>query len=274
MLGHDLVATLGSLELTACGSAELDITDADSVDEAVAGHEVVVNAAAYTKVDDAETHQELAFAVNAEGPRLLARAAKRHGARLIQVSTDYVFDGNATSPYPEDTPLNPVSVYGHSKAAGERAVLEEHPEGAIIIRTAWLYGAHGGNFPRTMLALATQRDEIAVVDDQIGQPTWSADLAGWIRSLIDWNIPRGVFHGTNSGQTSWFGFARTLFSLAGLDPGRITPTTSATYPRPATRPSWSVLGHDNWAAAGLQAPRSWMEALEEALPICFAEELS
>lgn len=274
MLGRDLVATLDGFALTAVGSAELDITDAEAVERAVSGHDVVVNAAAYTRVDDAESHPDLAFAVNAEGPRNLARAARRHGARLIQVSTDYVFDGKATAAYLEDTPVNPVSVYGASKAAGEQAVLDEHGEGSIIVRTAWLYGAHGGNFPRTMLRLAKEREHIAVVADQIGQPTWSMDLASWIRALISSEIPSGVFHGTNSGQTSWYAFARTLFTLAGLDPERIVETTSDEFPRPATRPSWSVLGHDNWSKAGLPAPRSWIEALEIAVPVCFAEDLT
>ena len=273
MLGLDLVSVLSGHDVTAMGRPDLDITDADAVDRAVSGHYVVVNAAAYTKVDDAETHRDEAFAINAEGPRHLARACKAHGARLIHVSTDYVFDGNATTPYPEDTPRNPASVYGQSKAAGEEAIEEEYPEGSITIRTAWLYGEHGPNFPRTMLTLAKTRESIDVVTDQEGQPTWTRDLAEWIRLLIDSDIRHGVFHGTNAGHTSWWDFAREVYRLASLDPERIRPTTSESFPRPAPRPAWSVLGHDAWREAGLPSPRSWQEALEEAFPVCFSDEV-
>ena len=274
MLGHDLVATFVDADLDARTREELDITDAEAVARAVEGVDVVINAAAYTKVDDAETEGELAFAINADGPRNLASACKAHGARFIHVSTDYVFDGNATTPYPEDTPRNPASVYGKSKASGEEAIESEHPDGSIIIRTAWLYGQHGPNFPRTMLRLAQSHDTVTVVTDQVGQPTWTKDLAGWIRSLVDSDNQSGVFHGTNSGQTSWFEFAREVYRLGGLDAERIQPTTSDEFPRPAPRPAWSVLGHDAWGKAGLPEPRDWREALTEAFPICFGAELS
>lgn len=270
MLGRDLVEVFGG-EVTALTRAELDITNPEQVARAIAGHDLVVNAAAYTAVDDAESHEAEAFAVNAEGPQVLARACKDAGARLIHVSTDYVFDGQATTPYPEDTPRNPVSAYGRSKAAGEEAIEREYPEGSIIIRTAWLYGQHGSNFPATMLRAAASRDTLQVVTDQVGQPTWSRDLAGWIKTLADSGVSHGVFHGTNSGQASWFDFAREIFRLAGLHPERIQPTTSDAFPRPATRPAWSVLGHQAWAKAGIAAPRSWQEALAEAFPICFQE---
>jgi dTDP-4-dehydrorhamnose reductase len=274
MLGQDLVAAFSDADLDARTREELDITDPEAVDQAVAGVDVVINAAAYTKVDDAETEKDLAFAINAEGPRNLARACKVHGARLIHVSTDYVFDGNAQAPYPEDTPRHPASVYGQSKAAGEEAIEAEYPEGSIIIRTAWLYGQHGPNFPRTMLRLAQSHDSVSVVTDQVGQPTWTKDLAGWIRLLVESDIRSGVFHGTNSGQTSWFEFAKEVYRLAGLDPERIQPTTSDEFPRPAPRPAWSVLGHEAWKNAGLPEPRDWRDALAEAFPICFEAELS
>jgi dTDP-4-dehydrorhamnose reductase len=273
MLGHDLVAIFADADLDARTRGELDITDATAVASAVEGVDVVINAAAYTRVDDAQTERDLAFAINAEGPRNLARACKAHGARLIHVSTDYVFDGNATTPYLEHTPRNPASVYGQSKAAGEEAIETEHPEGSIIIRTAWLYGEHGPNFPRTMLRLAQSNDSVKVVTDQVGQPTWTKDLAGWIRLLVNSDIQAGVFHGTNSGQTSWFEFAREVYRLGGLDPERIQPTTSDEFPRPAPRPTWSVLGHDAWGKAGLPEPRDLRDALAEAFPICFGEEL-
>ena len=271
MLGSDLAQVLAGYDLATATRAELDITDLIAVEEAVSGVDVVVNAAAYTAVDDAESHRDEAFAINEQGPRNLAIAAKTAGARLIHVSTDYVFDGEATQPYAENTLRNPASVYGQSKAAGEVAIQAEYPEGSIIVRTAWLYGQHGPNFPKTMLRLAQTKDTVSVVTDQIGQPTWSMDLAQWIRSLIDSPVQSGVFHGTNSGDTSWFEFAREVYRLAELDPERIQPTTSDQFVRPAPRPSWSVLGHDAWANAGLPLPRPWEEALAEAFPICFSE---
>ena len=274
MLGYDLAAAFSDLDLDARTREELDVTDDDAVARAVEGVDVVINAAAYTKVDDAETERDLAFAINADGARNIARACKTYGARLIHVSTDYVFDGNATTPYPEDSPRNPVSVYGQSKAAGEEAIETEHPDGSIIIRTAWLYGQHGPNFPRTMLRLAQSHDSVKVVTDQVGQPTWTKDLAGWIRLVVNSDIQSGVFHGTNSGQTSWFEFAREVYRLGGLDPERIQPTASDEFPRPAPRPAWSVLGHDAWGKAGLPEPREWREALTEAFPICFGAEFS
>jgi dTDP-4-dehydrorhamnose reductase len=274
MLGHDLVAIFADADLDARTRGELDISDAEAAARVVEGVDVVINAAAYTKVDDAETERDLAFAINADGPRNLARACKTHGARFIHVSTDYVFDGNATAPYLEHTPRNPASVYGQSKAAGEEAIEAEYPDGSIIIRTAWLYGQHGPNFPRTMLRLAQSHDSVNVVTDQVGQPTWTKDLAGRIRLLVESDIQSGVFHGTNSGQTSWFEFAREVYRLAGLDPERIQPTTSDEFPRLAPRPSWSVLGHDAWQNASLPEPRDWREALTEAFPVCFEAELS
>jgi dTDP-4-dehydrorhamnose reductase len=264
MLGTELIPALAGRDVTALGRADLDITDAGAVDAAVAGHDVVINAAAYTRVDDAETHEVEAHAVNATGAGLLAEAARRHGARIVQLSTDYVFDGTATSPYPEDTPRHPVSAYGRTKAEGERLVLAAHPEGAVIVRTAWLYGAGGANFAKTMRRLAVDRPEIAVVTDEIGQPTWTGDLADRIVALLDANAPAGIYHGTNSGQASWFEFARAVFSESGLDPERITPTDSASFVRPAPRPAYSVLGHDAWARTGLAPMRDWREALHDA----------
>lgn len=263
MLGQELSALLADRELRALGRAELDITDPDSVVRAVQGVDVVINAAAYTAVDDAESHEDEAYAINATGAGLLAATAADAGARYVQVSTDYVFRGDATSPYAEDAPLDPLGAYGRTKAAGERLVREAHPA-PHIVRTAWLYGAHGANFPRTMLRLAAERDTVSVVNDQHGQPTWARDLATAIIALLDADAPAGVYHGTNAGAASWFDLARATFELAGLDPERVLPTDSASFPRPAPRPAYSVLGHDAWAAVGLPAPRPWREALAEA----------
>lgn len=264
MLGRDLQAALAGREVTALGRADLDVTDPAAVRAATAGHDVIINAAAYTKVDDAETHEDAAYAVNAVGPRNLAAAASAGSARLVQVSTDYVFNGAATSPYREDTALDPISAYGRTKAAGERFVQEENPAGSFIVRTAWLYGAHGPNFAKTMLRLAATHDTVSVVDDQLGQPTWTADLARQIVALLDAEAPAGIYHGTNSGQASWYDFARAVFTGAGLDPDRVLPTDSAQFVRPAPRPSYSVLGHDAWQAAGLQPMRDWADALVDA----------
>lgn len=265
MLGTDLRLALGDRPVTALGRADLDITDLEAVIDAVEGHEVVVNAAAYTRVDDAEADEDAAYAVNATGAEHLATAAKRHGARLLHVSTDYVFDGAASEPYAEDAPVDPRSAYGRTKAAGERLARAAHPEGTSIVRTAWLYGAHGPNFARTMLRLAGERDRWAVVDDQIGQPTWSYDVAARLVEMIDEAPPVGVYHATNSGSTTWYGFARAILRESGLDPDRITPTDSASFERPARRPSYSVLGHDAWARAGLSPLRPWEDALAAAI---------
>ena len=264
MLGRDLQAALVGRDVTALDRTELDITDRDAVLATSAGFDVIINAAAYTKVDDAETNEDAAYLINATGPRHLALAAATTGAKLVQVSTDYVFDGSATSPYPEDTPIDPISAYGRTKAAGEAFVREIHPAGSYIVRTAWLYGQHGPNFPKTMLKLATARDTLNVVDDQVGQPTWTADLAAQIVALLDSGAPAGIYHGTNSGVTSWFGFAQAVFTSAGLDPARVTPTDSSQFVRPAPRPAYSVLGHNAWTAAGLAPLRDWREALADA----------
>jgi len=202
--------------------------------------------------------------VNALGTQNLAIAAAELGAKLVTVSTDYVFDGSATTPYAEDTPRDPISAYGRTKGEGERLALEAHPGGTYIVRTAWLYGAGGPNFAKTMVKLAAGRDTVSVVDDQRGQPTWTGDLAAQIVAMLDSDAPAGIYHGTNSGETTWFGFAQAIFAEAGLDPARVLPTTSAEFVRPAPRPSYSVLGHDAWTAAGLAPMRDWRAALTDA----------
>ena len=264
MLGQDLQHALSGRDVTALGRADLDITDLDAVRTAVAGHEVVINASAYTKVDDAETNESDAFAVNATGAQNLAIATSEVGARLVQVSTDYVFDGLATSPYDEATPLNPISAYGRSKAEGERLARAANPHGTYIVRTAWLYGAGGPNFVKTMLRLATNHDTVSVVTDQLGQPTWTGDLARQIVELLDAHAAPGIYHATNSGEANKYDFTREIFTVAGLDPDRVKPTTSATFISPAPRPDYSVLGHDAWARAGIAPMRNWRAALSAA----------
>ncbi|MCT9622568.1 dTDP-4-dehydrorhamnose reductase [Curtobacterium sp. 320] len=264
MLGRDLQLALQGRDVTALGRADLDITDPDAVDAAVAGHDVVINSAAYTKVDDAETHESDAAAVNATGPRLLAEAAVRHGAKLVTISTDYVFDGNGTAPYAEDAPTDPLNAYGRTKAEGEAHVRRIAPDSSYIVRTAWIYGAHGPNFAATMLRLAQTHDTVSVVTDQVGQPTWTGDLAARIVELVDADAPAGTYHGTNSGQGSWYDFTKAIFAENGLDPDRVLPTDSAAFVRPAPRPAYSVLGHDGWSRAGLAPMRDWREALHAA----------
>ena len=184
---------------------------------------------------------------------------------MVQVSTDYVFAGDATEPYAEDAPLAPRSAYGRTKAAGEWAVEAHCPE-SWIVRTAWLYGAGGGNFVKTMARLAGERETLAVVDDQRGQPTWTVDLADAIVRLVTEGAPFGVWHGTSSGETTWHGFTQEIFRLMGLDPARVEPTTTDAFPRPAPRPAYSVLGHESWQMARLEPLPDWRESLAKALP--------
>jgi dTDP-4-dehydrorhamnose reductase len=194
----------------------------------------------------------------------LAHACAETGAWLVTVSTDYVFAGDADSPYAEDAVIAPRSAYGRTKAAGEWAVRSELPDRSVIVRTAWLYGAHGPSFVRTMSSLEGQRDTLEVVDDQRGQPTWSRDLAERLVQLVDAGAPAGIYHGTASGSTTWCGLARRVFELGGADPARVHPTTTDRFPRPAPRPAYSVLGHDGWARAGLSPMRDWEAALTAA----------
>lgn len=268
MLATELLAHLAAAgePVVALRRDDLDLCDGPAVRERVAADrpEIVVNCAAWTAVDDAETHEDEALAVNGHGTRTLAEACERVGARMIQPSTDYVFDGTALDPYREDAPTSPVNAYGRTKLAGERAVLEVLPRTGYVVRTAWLYGATGRSFVRTIAAAERTRPVLEVVDDQVGQPTWAGDLAGWIVALGRAAPPAGVYHATASGQTSWYDFAREIFSLVGADPDRITPVSSKDFQRPAPRPAYSVLGHDRWNRAGLPALRDWREALRES----------
>lgn len=260
MLGQDLVTMLKERghDVGAADREELDITDPASAAAGVAGYDVVVNCAAWTAVDEAETQEGAAFSVNAVGPANLAAAARAVGARLVQISTDYVFAGSASSPYAEDAPLDPKSAYGRTKGAGEWAV-RATTDDYLIVRTAWLYGAQGNCFPKTMVKLLADRDSLTVVDDQVGQPTWTVDLADLVVRLVEAGAPSGTYHGTSSGQTSWFGFARAAVVAAGHDAEAIQPTTSAAFVRPAPRPAYSVLGHDALVAAGVAPIGDWDE---------------
>ena len=262
MLAHDLVPALRAAghSVTALGRADLDVTDPAECVAGVAGHDMVVNSAAWTAVDDAETYEAEAFAVNALGAANLARAARHADARLVQISTDYVFDGQATEPYAADALPAPRSAYGRTKLAGEWAATAMHTD-VWIIRTAWLYGPGGSNFVETMRRLAGERETLSVVDDQMGQPTTTVDLSDLIVRMIARRAPTGVYHGTSTGQTSWHGFALAIFEELGLDPERVQPTTSAAFPLPAPRPAFSVLSHATLEAAGIAPIRDWRAGL-------------
>lgn len=266
MLGQTLVGEFDRRghDVTSWQHADADLTSADDCARVVADSDLVVNAAAFTGVDDAEAHEPQAFLVNAVGPALLARVCAGSATQLVQISTDYVFDGAGTAPYAEDAPLRPRSAYGRTKAAGEWAVRAELPS-AYVVRTAWLYGPGDGSFPATMLRLAGERDTLPVVVDQRGQPTTTRDVARYVADLVDRAAPPGIYHATSEGDTTWFGFAQALFADAGLDPDRLVPTDTAAFPRPAPRPAYSVLGHDRSVLARVDLLPHWRQALSETL---------
>ena len=271
MLGHDLrdAASAAGHELIAVAHDRLDITDAAAVDAAIAAGrpDVVVNCAAYTNVDGAETEDgsRLAFAVNALGAGNVARAASNVGAWTVHVSTDYVFDGSASEPYVESDPVNPLSSYGRSKLAGEREVADAAPQAHTIVRTAWLFGAFGPCFPATIMRLAAERDELSVVDDQIGSPTFTGHLAHALLALAQAQ-PRivGVVHVTAAERCSWFEFAREIVAAAGLE-CEVMPTTTDQMARPAPRPAFSVLASERGSAT----PRlpSWRDGLAQYMSL-------
>jgi dTDP-4-dehydrorhamnose reductase len=273
LLGRELVAALAGRRVVAATRAELDITEASQVDRAVSGVDVVVNAAAWTDVDGAETRPLDAMAANGHGPAVLARACRHHGVRLLHVSTDYVFAGDPvadprTAPaHHESDPPAPRTQYGIGKLVGEQAVLGEHPEGGYVVRTAWLYGEYGRNFVRTMLELERTRAQLEVVDDQWGQPTWARELAARLIVLGTAQAPPGVYQITGAGRTTWCGFARAVFAAIGADPARVYPTTTGRFPRPAPRPAFGVLGHERMTTAGLAPMPDWAESVRAAAPL-------
>lgn len=275
MLGRDLVATLTAAgeHVVGLDRAALDIGDPDAVRAAVQTTRpaVVVNCAAWTAVDDAETREADALLVNGTGAANVANACAEAGAVLIQVSTNYVFDGEATDPYDEDAATAPQTVYGRTKLAGDVAVLAALPESGYVVRTAWLYGVTGQSFVRTMLSLEASRPTVDVVNDQYGQPTWTVDLAAGLvelgRAALAGTAPAGVYHGVSSGEATWFDLARETFRLADADPERVRPTTSAAFVRPAARPANGVLGVSRWQAAGLTPLPDWRESLAVAVPL-------
>ncbi|MGP9076920.1 dTDP-4-dehydrorhamnose reductase [Geobacillus thermodenitrificans subsp. calidus] len=263
-LGTDLVHLLADrgYEVYGYGREELDITNFDQVKQVISEvtPDVVIHAAAYTKVDLAESEPDKAFLINAYGTRNVVVASEAVGTKLVYVSTDYVFDGTVNVPYNEFAPTNPLSVYGKSKLAGEQFVRDLHSK-FFIVRTSWVYGKHGNNFVKTMLKLAQERDELMVVHDQVGCPTYTVDLANCILELIQ-TEKYGIYHVSNSGHCSWYEFAKAIFEEAGIDV-KVNPCTTKDFPRPAPRPAYSVFEHMALKLNGFRGIRNWREALKE-----------
>ena len=264
MLGHDLMALLGD-RAQGVDIADIDITSPEAVFKVIGElkPEVIINCAAYTDVDGCESNAETAMAVNGEGVAYLAMACRESGALLVQISTDYVFDGGKGTPYVEDDAPCPLSVYGESKLAGEMnaAIAPEH----LIVRTQWLYGLHGKNFVETMLRLGAEKSELTVVDDQIGSPTWTVDLSQSVVALIDHGC-RGIFHAANSEYCSWNDFARAIFEESGLKVN-VRPMTTDELNRPAKRPLYSTLECGKLSAETGYHPQTWRNALRQYLQL-------
>ena len=264
MLGQDFMSALAPHQVTGFDRAEFDITNIDSVKSILSDFDVVINCAAWTAVDEAEEKEAAALAINGDGPKNVAKVCHDISAKLVHISTDYVFSGEAKIPYADTAEVGPKSAYGRTKLAGELAVRQYLPNHHYLVRTAWLYGEHGPNFIKTMINLEKTKDTISVVNDQIGQPTWTKDLVSQIIAMIAADVPSGTYHATSSGQTSWFGLTQRIFEMIGADPNRILPTSTESFPRPAPRPAFSVLGHDKWKSVGMNPIRAWDEALAAA----------
>lgn len=253
----------------AWSSKDLDISQVSRVSAVIEklSPTVIINCAAWTDVDGAESRERDASRVNSDGPENLANAAKLCNSKFIHVSTDYLFSGESQSPWQIEDEINPQSAYGRTKALGERRVLAANPESSFIVRTAWLYSPWRKNFAKTMTKLALKGEgEVRVVNDQVGQPTSASDLAKQLVELGLSTSPAGIYHGTNSGQATWFEFAQEIFKLSGADVGRVTPVSSSEYPRPAKRPPYSVLSHDAWTNSSVDPLRDWRIALADAMP--------
>ncbi len=265
---QDIADDYDPLEFLFTDYAELDITDRKAVRSFIEEHEVdcVVNCAAYTAVDKAESDPERCDLLNHIAPGYLAEAIASRGGSMIHISTDYVFDGQGFIPYREDMPTAPKSVYGHTKLAGEEEVVRKCP-GAMVIRTAWLYSSYGGNFVKTMLRLAKERDEIGVVADQIGSPTYARDLARAICEILVQGIVPGIYHFTNEGVASWYDFTKTIFRLEGIDDDdcHVRPLRSDEYPCAAQRPHYSVLDKSKIKHTYGLDIRWWEDALKSCL---------
>jgi dTDP-4-dehydrorhamnose reductase len=253
----------------AWNSKDLDIRQSSTVNQIIKklSPEVIINCAAWTDVDGAESQEKEASRVNGDGAKNLASAAKLCNSKFIHISTDYVFSGESQSPWRITDEINPQSAYGRSKAQGESQVLRSYPENSFIVRTAWLYSPWRKNFAKTMTKLAIKGEgDVRVVNDQVGQPTSASDLAKQLVELGLSAAPAGIYHGTNAGQATWFEYAREIFKHTGADVGRVIPVASKAFPRPAKRPSYSVLSHFEWQSTSLKPLRDWRIALADAMP--------
>ena len=264
-LGRSLEKLVGPDGALFTDVEELDITNEKAVGQLIEreGIDTIINCAAYTAVDRAESDQDRARLLNAVAPGILARAMQRVGGRLVHVSTDYVFNGRACTPYRETDPTDPQSVYGQTKLKGEQAVLEGCRD-AVIVRTAWLYSPYGNNFVKTMLRLGRERDEIGVVYDQVGSPTYAPDLAEACLRLAQRDREPGIYNYTDEGAVSWYDFARAIHRLAGITACRVNALRTEQYPTPAARPHYSVLDKQKAKDAGIRVPY-WEESLEHCI---------
>ncbi|QWG36130.1 dTDP-4-dehydrorhamnose reductase [Bacillus mycoides] len=265
-LGQDVVKLLEeqTWEVFAFGREELNITDEKQVNEKVLliQPDIIIHTAAYTQVDQAESDEEVAFKVNAEGTKYLAKAAEAVGAKFCYVSTDYVFDGTKNEPYKADDQTNPQTVYGKSKLVGEQYT-QEYCSKNYIVRTSWVFGLYGNNFVKTMLRLAEEKKELGIVHDQVGSPTYTTDLARFIINLVQTD-KYGIYHGSNSGVCSWYEFAKEIFEQSNIEIV-VNPLTTEDFPRPAARPKYSVLDKGMIEQNGFEPFQDWKKALKDFL---------
>jgi dTDP-4-dehydrorhamnose reductase len=265
-LGQDVLLELGRKNHQAFGTdrTQLDITNEADVTTYIneVKPDVILHCAAYTNVDAAEENEDAAYQINAVGTEYLAKAAKLNGAKMLYISTDYVFDGTATEPYEVDEPTKPLGAYGRTKLAGEQ-LLQKHLDEFFIVRTAWVFGIYGNNFVKTMIRLGKERGEVGVVHDQVGSPTYTVDLARFMVELME-TEKYGIYHATNSGICSWYEFAVEIFKQEDMKV-TVNPLTSDQFPRPAARPKYSVLSKKMIEEQGLSPLRDWKEALASYL---------
>ncbi|PEP93446.1 dTDP-4-dehydrorhamnose reductase [Bacillus wiedmannii] len=265
-LGQDVLCLLENQpwEVFGLGREELDITNEEKVREKVLSikPDIIIHTAAYTQVDQAESDEEIAFKVNAEGTKYLAQAAEAVGAKFCYVSTDYVFDGTKNEPYKVDDQTNPQTVYGRSKLVGEQYT-QKYCSKSYIVRTSWVFGLYGNNFVKTMFRLAKEKKELGVVHDQVGSPTYTTDLASFIINLVQ-SDKYGIYHGSNSGVCSWYEFAKEVFKQSNIEIV-VNPLTTEDFPRPAARPKYSVLNKGMIEENGFESFQDWKEALKDFL---------
>jgi dTDP-4-dehydrorhamnose reductase len=268
-LGQELAHLLKVKDIKAIGTDrnEIDFAKPNEIAEKLnkLNPSHIVNCAAYTQVDKAEEEPELANLINAQAAGVISKFASERNIPFVHISTDYVFDGTSMSPYLEDNKINPKSVYGSSKALGEKEIVKNNSN-AYILRTAWVYGEHGNNFPKVIAKKLRNNEALSVVNDQIGSPTWTFDLATAIVEILEKKPEPGIYHVTNTESCSWFEFAKEIAKTLNVDEKLVTPTDSKSFVRPAVRPKYSVLSNNKWQKAGLTPLRSWKEAWSKAAP--------